>query len=401
MCLFKKILGFTILFLVVNTIHGQSLNELKKQKEKTAQEIEYINNLLQETGKNARTSLNRLAVLEKSIKLQGNLINNINSEIVYLDTSISRSLKRVDSLTVELSSVKEKYSSMIRYARRNQDANNQLVFLLSAEDFNQAYKRFVYLRQYADYRRRQAEQISEIKRSLDQQIANFNMRKDEKQRLLTSKVKQTEIIEQQKVSQNEYYSELQQKEKELKKKLEAQRRAEIRLQQEIERIIAEEAKKVAAKSKTEPGFVMSSEDRVLTGDFSKNQGNFPWPVGRGLITDHFGEHPHPVLKYVMMRNAGIDITTQAGEKARAIYKGEVSKVVAIPGGNMAVIIRHGNYLTVYSNLVSVSVQSGQKVDTKQDIGTIFTDSDEDNKTVLKFQIWRENNKLDPEQWIVR
>jgi septal ring factor EnvC (AmiA/AmiB activator) len=398
---FKKILVFFALFLFVNTIHAQSLNELKKQKEKTAQEIEYINSLLQETGKNVRSSLNRLAVLEKSIILQSNLINNINSEIVYLDASISKSLRTVDSSTVELSSVKEKYAAMIRYARRNQDANNQLVFLLSAEDFNQAYKRFVYLRQYADYRRRQAEQISEVKHTLDQQIADFNKRKDEKQRLLTSKVKQTEIIEQQKVTTNEYYSDLQKKEKELKKKLENQRRAELRLQQEIERIIAEEAKKVAAKSKTEPGFVMTPEDKVLSGDFSKNQGKFPWPVNRGLITDHFGEHPHPVLKYVMMRNAGIDITTQAGEKARAIYKGEVSKVVAIPGGNMAVIIRHGNYLSVYSNLASVSVQTGQNVDTKQDIGTIFTDADEDNKTVLKFQIWRENIKLDPEQWIVR
>ena len=120
---------------------------------------------------------------------------------------------------------------------------------------------------------------------------------------------------------------------------------------------------------------------------------------KGLITDHFGEHPDLVLKHVIKRNAGIDIATQSGAKARAVFKGEVTKVLAIPGGNMAIILRHGSYLTVYSNLANVSVQVGQKVDTKQDIGTVFTDRDDDNKTVLKFQLWYENNKLDPEKWI--
>jgi septal ring factor EnvC (AmiA/AmiB activator) len=218
---------------------------------------------------------------------------------------------------------------------------------------------------------------------------------------LVSKVNQTKIIERQKKQQNDVYSELQQKEKDLKKKLENQRKAELRLQQEIERVIADEAKKASRKSSKETGFVMTSEEKVLSGDFNNNRGKFPWPVQRGLITDHFGEHPHAVLKYVVVRNSGIDITTQANAKARAIFKGEVTKVVAIPGGNMAVIIRHGNYLTVYSNLSEVFVKAGQKVDIKEDIGSIFTDQDEDNKTVLKFQLWRENTKLDPEDWLSR
>ncbi len=400
MSFLPKISLLVLLIFFLKTVQGQSLNELRKQKEKTAQEIEYINNLLKETGKNARTSLNRLAVLERSIKLQSNLINNINSEIIYLDSSILKSQRAVDSLTVELAAVKEKYASMIRYARRNQDSNNQLLFLFSAEDFNQAYKRFVYLRQYADYRRRQAEQITAVKFALDSMITDFNKRKDEKQQLLSVKMSQTQKYEKQKVDQSEYHAELQKKEKELRNKLEAQRKAEVRLQQEIERIIAEEARKAAARAKKEPSSAVTVEEKALSDDFSRNQGRFPWPVARGLITDHFGEHPHQVLKHVMVRNSGIDITTQAGEKARVIFKGQVSKVVAIPGGNMAVIVRHGNYLTVYSNLVNVSVQTGQKVDTKQEIGTIFTDSGEDNKTVLKFQIWRENVKLNPEQWII-
>jgi len=396
-----KLICFSFFVCFSFTTFGQSLDELRLQKEKTASEIEYINNLLKETNSNAKASLNRLAVLERQIKLQDNLINNITGEIGYLDTSIQQNSKRIDSLSSELESVKVKYAAMIRYASRNQNSNNQMLFLLSSEDFNQAYKRFIYLRQYADYRRKQAERISDFKNSIGGQLLEFNKRKEQKQNLLVSKVRQTQIIEQQKKQQNDVYSDLQQKEKDLKRKLDNQRKAELRLQQEIERVISDEAKKVTRKNSKEPGLALTPAEKVLSGDFSKNRGKFPWPVQHGLITDHFGDHPHAVLKYVIVRNSGIDITTQANEKARAIFKGEVTKVVAIPGANYAVIIRHGNYLTVYSNLSDVYVRAGQSIEIKDEIGSIFTDQDDDNKTVLKFQLWRESTKLDPEDWLIR
>ena len=394
-----KFIFFTFCIFIGLNAFGQSLEELRRRKEKTASEIEYINNLLKETNSNAKVSLNRLSVLERQIKLQDALINNITGEIGYLDTSIQQNLRRIDSLGIALQSVKIKYAGMIRYADRNQDNSNQLLFVLSAQDFNQGYKRFIYLREYADYRRKQAEKISLFKISITNQLLEFNRRKDQKQQLLVSKVNQTQIIEKQKKLQKDVYAELHQKEKELSKKLENQRKAELRLQQEIERVIADEAKKGSRKTSNEKGFVMTSEEKVLSGDFSNNRGKFPWPVQRGLITDHFGEHPHAVLKYVVVRNAGVDITTQVNAKARAIFKGEVTKVIAIPGGNLAVIIRHGNYLTVYSNLREVFVKAGQLVDSKEEIGSIFTDQSDDNKTVLKFQLWRENTKLDPEEWL--
>jgi len=398
---FVKLICFSIFICFSSNTFGQSLDELRKQKEKTASEIEYINSLLKETNINAKASLNRLAVLERQIKLQDNLINNITGEIGYLDTSIQQNSKRIDSLSTELESVKLKYTSMIRYANRNQNSNNQLLFLLSSADFNQAYKRFIYLKQYADYRRKQAERITEFKSSIGGQLIEFNIRKEQKKDLLVSKVKQTKIIEQQKIQQNDVYSDLQQKEKDLKKKLENQRRAELRLQQEIERVISDEAKKLTRKKSKEPGLSLTPAEKVLSGDFSNNRGKFPWPVLRGVITDHFGDHPHAVLKYVVVRNSGIDITTQANAKARTIFKGEVTKVVAIPGANYAVIIRHGNYLTVYSNLNDVFVKAGQNVEIKDEIGSVFTDLNDDNKTVLKFQLWRESTKLDPEDWLIR
>ena len=223
----KFVIVVSISFFVCCTFNslGQSLEDLRKQKENTASEIEYINKLLKETNTNAKASLNRLAVLERQIKLQDIYINNIVGEISFLDTSIQQNLKRIDSLSRNLTIVKQKYAAMIRYAQRNQDSNNQWLFLFSAKDFNQAYKRFIYLRQYADYRRKQADRISEFKKSITNQLLELNERKNEKQNLLVSKVNQTKIIEKQKILQSGVFSELQQKEKELRSKLENQRKA--------------------------------------------------------------------------------------------------------------------------------------------------------------------------------
>jgi septal ring factor EnvC (AmiA/AmiB activator) len=395
----KRILAGLICMALFYSSFGQSINDLRKQKEKTSQEINYINNLLKETDQNAKSSINRLTILEEKIRLQESLISNISSELTYLDSTISRSTQNIDSLNADLVLIKNRYAGMIRYARRNQDMNNQLLFLLSAEDFNQAYKRFTYLKQYADYRRTQAEEIAGLKVKLEKLVEDLNKKKDDKKQLLSSKISQSDKFAKQKSEQKEYYASLQKKEKELKKKLENQQAIASKLEKEIEKSIAEEARKNAKKTAKVPGIKQSPELKNLSDDFSMNKGKLPWPLQKGLITDHFGEHPDLVLKHVIRRNSGIDITTQSGAKARSVFKGEVTKVMPNIGGNMAIIIRHGSYLTVYSNLSSVLVQVGQKVDTRQEIGTIFTDKEDDNKTVLKFQLWFESTKQDPEKWI--
>ena len=197
-----------------------------------------------------------------------------------------------------------------------------------------------------------------------------------------------------KKKQSSYYQELKKKEKDLKKHLEYQQRIDDKLTKEIERIIEEEARKSKTKAPT-------PEEKTFSDNFEKNKGNFPWPVATGVITDRFGEHSHAVMKNIIVNNNGIDITTDPGEKARSIFNGTVSRVFAIPGGNMAVIIRHGEYISVYSNLKEVYVKQGDKVETKQNIGLIYSDPSEDNKTILKFQIRKESLKLNPEEWISR
>ena len=227
MVLFSKKIVFILLLLgVVSSASGQgkSINDLRKQKEKTTLEIEYINHLLKETDQNTKTSINRLTMLEQKIRLQESLISNINSELTYLDSTIERSSKNLDSLNTDLAMIRSRYAGMIRYARRNQDTNNQLLFLLSADDFNQAYKRFAYLKQYADYRRTQAEEISALKEKLEKLVVDLNARKSEKQMALSSKKSQSDKYAKQKADQKEYYAQLQKKEKDLKLSLSAEKR---------------------------------------------------------------------------------------------------------------------------------------------------------------------------------
>jgi murein DD-endopeptidase MepM/ murein hydrolase activator NlpD len=389
-----KFLILFISFFVSFYTMGQSLDELSKEKEKTAKEIIYTNKLLRDAGKNAEASLSHLILIRRQLKLQKKLIEEINSEIKLINISIADNTLIVSLINSDLEIIKENYASMIRYAGRNSSIDNKLLFILSSEDFNQAYKRFIYLKQYSDYRRKQIVLISSLKGLLYKKNEDLESRKKEKRYLLVAKRKETEELLNQKSSQNTYYAELQSQQRKLKAKLNKQLKIERKLQQEIEKVIALEKNK---GKKTD--YELTPEELMLSDDFSKNKGTFPWPVKHGVITAKYGEHPHPVLKHVKVRNNGIDITTNQREKARTVFRGEVTRVVAIPGGNMAVIIRHGNYLTVYSNLSAVYVKVGQVVNTLQEIGAIFTDSKSANETILKFQLWNENKKENPENWL--
>jgi septal ring factor EnvC (AmiA/AmiB activator) len=262
---------------------------------------------------------------------------------------------------------------------------------------NQAYKRWLYLRQYAKYRKSQGEVILLVTDELNENLAKLEKKKALKTALLQGKLNEFNMLEKQRGEENKAVLSLQQKQKNLKKQIREQQKIQDELNRKIEKMLEEEARKTASKS----GYQMTPEQQLISADFEKNKGRIPWPVAKGIITEHFGIHSHPVLKQIQVRSNGIDISTEAGSKARAVFAGEVSRVFAISGGNMAVIIRHGSYLSVYSNLKDVMVKAGQKVALKQDIGTIYTDKADGNTTVVKFQIWKENQKLDPESWITR
>jgi septal ring factor EnvC (AmiA/AmiB activator) len=299
----------------------------------------------------------------------------------------------------DMKEIKKEYSELIRSAYRNKNAYDGILLLLSADNVNQAFRRHLYMKHYTAYRESQAEIIGAIQLALNQKSEKLEQQKLIKLQLITDIKKETQQLSQEKTEKNTEIQKLQKEQQSLRKKLQQQREIEQRLENEIQKIIEEESKK--SKSAGGSGFSLTPEQKLIGDSFVQNKKRLPWPVERGVIIEHFGINQHPVLTNVQTRNNGISISTEAGAKVRSVFNGEVSRVFGITGGNTAVIIRHGKYLSVYSNLREVTVKKGDKVLTKQIIGTVYTDSDDDNKSILKFQIWLENQKLNPEDWIGR
>lgn len=402
----KIFLLLAVFILSAVFLQAQSLDELRKKKEKTNEQIKYTTKLLNDAKKTEKQTLNKYKILNKQIELRTNLITGINSEVGVLADFIDQNAWLVNSLNADLEELKREYAAMILFAQKNQTNYNKLLFVLSANSFNQAYKRLVYLRQYTEYRKKQAELIQWIRDLIQVKVGRLQVQRTEKETLLQSQKQEAEKLNKEKKQQGKVLTSLQKKQKDFEKKLREQQKIEAQLSNEIQKIIEEEVRKAKERSKakekktgkpsTSKVFEMTPEEKLASGLFEQNKRRLPWPVERGVITDHFGVHEHPVLKNIQVKNNGIDISTAEGAIARAVFAGEVSKVFVVSGGNYAVIIRHGKYLTVYSNLVNVRVKSGDKVAIKQTIGTIGTD---DDKTVLKFQIWNENVKQNPEAWI--
>lgn len=388
-------------FLIFNCFIGfsQSIDELQKKKQEAENEIKYTTKLLSEVQKNQKLSLNRLQLLNRQIEQRNAVISAINSEINLYQQLIDNNTLAIRIMTDDIKELKKEYAELIRSAYRNRNAYDQVLFLLSAENANQAYRRYLYMRHYTTFRQGQAEIIEAIQEVLNIKAENLEQQKLIKIQLVSDTKKEAQQLSQEKTQKNSEVQKLQKEQQDLRKKLQQQREIEQRLEREIQKIIEEEGRKSKAAGTT--GFSLTPEQKLVGDNFAQNKKRLPWPVERGVVTEHFGINQHPVLANVQTRNNGISITTEAGAKVRAIFNGEVSRIFGIAGGNTAVIIRHGKYLTVYSNLREATVKMGDKVNTKQTIGTVYTDAEDGNKSILKFQIWLENQKLNPEEWIGR
>ena len=390
------ITGVLILFHFCS--YSQSVNDLRTKRENTIKEIEYTSRLLNEVEKNRKLSLNQLQLLTNKIDQRNELLSSLLSEIQIYDECISDNEMVIDMLQADLKKIKDEYAEMIRSAYRNRNAADQLVFILSADDFNHAYRRYLYLKKYTAYRKSQVELMESLEVLLNRKSLDLKQQNQTKQELVVLTTNEREKLLIEKEQQTADLQKLQTEKNNLQQKLSQQQQEEQLLENEIQQIIDEQTPKNG--NEDDPGFALTPEQKLIGDNFEQNKKRLPWPVERGVITEHFGIHQHLVLTNVQIKNNGINITTEAGSKVWAIFNGEVSRVFGITGGNTAVIIRHGNYLTVYSNLKEAIVKKGDRVTTKQEIGTVYTDS-EDQKSILKFQIWLENQKLDPEDWIGR
>lgn len=398
-------LSILFVFLSLGLAHSQSSAELKKKQKQLNENISYTEKLLgqiQEDTKNSRTII---TLVDKKINQREELILSIREEISLLDQKISRNEDLIDALEADINRLKEEYAKMVVQAYKTRNATDKVMYIFASEDFTQAYHRIKYMQQLSEYRKRQAEAIIHTQQSLERKRSALEEIRAQKNAILHEQNQEKLTLSREKEEKEKQLKALTGKESQYKKELaQAQKKAEelrVAIKKAIEREI--ELKNAAAKksnsTKGAPAVVaLTPEARELSNNFVANKGKLPWPVDKGEITSYFGEQPHPFLKGIKIKNNGITISTTEGARARAVFDGEVSKIIILPGAGKIVMLRHGEYITVYTNLKETFVSTGDKVKTKEELGVVLTDK---GKTEFEFWLWKDTLLLDPAFWIFK
>ncbi len=428
--------------------------KLIQKKKKIEKEINQTNDQLNKTKKDKAANLNQLLLLNRNIVKRQELITTITTEVSGLDKHVNALSDTITRLSGELQSLKKEYARMIYSANKNRNSYSRLMFVFASQSFNQAYQRLKYFQQYSAYRQTQVKLIEKTQVSLSSKKKEIEHVKMTKLTLAQQQELEKQRLTQEKEQKNTAIRKLSNKEKELLVTLHEHEQAVNRLQSAIEAMIAEEirkaeevrkaalARKVAAARKAEtarkeresnarnkatkpavkpilntasksgakepvnaestkePTLDLTPKQASLSQNFAQNKGKLPWPVERGAISSSFGEHAHPLYKDIKIKNNGIDILTNKGAKARSVFNGVVSSVMTIPSMHNIVIIRHGDYLTVYANLGEVYIKKGDAVSIRQPIGLVYTNPS-NAKTMLQFQVWHSSALQNPETWISR
>ena len=372
---------------------ADSVKDLQKKQRQLQAEIEQTNKMLKQTKKDESATMNKLQLLNQNIKTQKKLIHTLDSEITALNREMKRLSNTRDSLQVILERYKADYAQMVRQSHYARMQQSPLLFLLASDSFQQLARRTRYLQEFAHFRQEQVRRIENTQAEIDTQNELLENNKADKQAALSTRKREQANLQRDERKQKNMLNQLKSKEKDLNKQIKQKQKKVDELNRKIDEMVRKQTEKA---SKT----TLTKEQQLIAGGFEANKGRLPWPVEKGMISGHFGKQQHPVYSQVTIDNKGIYLQTTAGTKARAVYKGEVTSCFMV-GGTYAVIVQHGNYRTVYSNLSKLSVKQGDKVDTKQAIGTIFTDPEQDQKTELYFQIYKDKNIQNPELWIAK
>ena len=378
---------------LVPVLSAESVKDLQKKQRKLQDEIEQTNKMLKQTKKDETATLNKLQLINKNIKNQKQLIHTLDNEIVALNREMKQLGATRDSLQIVLERYKDDYAEMVRKSHYAQVQQSPLLFLLSSDNFQQLARRARYLQEFARFRQEQVRRIENTQAEIDTQNELLRANKSDKETALSSRKREQENLKRDERKQQNMLNQLKLKEKDLSKQLQQKQKKVAALNKKIDEMVRKQTEKA---SKT----TLTKEQKLLAGGFEANKGRLPWPVEKGMISGHFGKQQHPVYSQVTIDNKGIYLQTVAGAKARSVYKGEVTSCFMI-ANTYAVIIQHGNYRTVYSNLIKLMVKQGDKVEPKQAIGTIFTDPEQDQKTELYFQIYKDRDILNPELWIAK
>lgn len=401
---------FVIYFFAINS-YSQSTENLKQKKLIIEKEISYTNQLLEKVEKDKKKSVNYLKVLQKQIKNQNNLLATLDKEFKLIDRQIIKIKEKIfitksdiENEEKRLKRLKEEYAKMIYNMHVNKAGRTDLIFIVSAESFNQAYKRLAYLKQYTTFRKSQTQKIQETKdvlklkgeNLLKEESSLFNASVD-KNKVIISKTEELKLLNKIQTEKKEISKELIKSEKKIKKELKEKEKLMALLDEEIRRVIEEEIKKLRSEGKDKV-YDLTPEAKILSNEFVSNRGNLPWPLSTGIIVNYFGKQKHEVFSGVETFNNGIDIATDKEAIIRAVFDGVISRIFFIKGVGKAILINHGEYYTVYSGVKDVLVKVNDKILAKEKIGVVETKYPEE-KTELHFEIWKNYEKMDPSKWL--
>ncbi|MDO9138607.1 MAG: peptidoglycan DD-metalloendopeptidase family protein [Lutibacter sp.] len=397
----KYIFLFSALFLSVGiSAQDSKRDNLEARKNQIKKEIVYLDGLLKTTKKAERNLLVEVKDLTDKIKKREELITVISHESSELGNEIYTNQLEINKNQRNLEALKKDYSQMIFKSYKSKSQNSRIMFLLSSENFYQGYKRFQYMKQYSSFRKNQAEEIQRKTIEIQALTDTLISKKKQKQDLLTEQQQERIVIQKEKKEQEGLLSQVKEKENKYKRQITQFQREERKIDAQIDKIIRD-AIVASNKNTSKPAsttFTLTAEAKELATKFTSNKGQLPWPVEKGFVSTYYGKQPHPVVKTTTIQSNGVRITTDSGSKARAVFEGTVLSVQVMGGNLKAVLIQHGDYISVYKNLENVFVHVGQKVKTKQEIGTIFTDKIT-GKTILGFVLSRNVTTENPASWI--
>jgi septal ring factor EnvC (AmiA/AmiB activator) len=380
--------------------------ELEREKAEVQARLREFDNILKQTTASKKTSLGELNVLTRQFETQNRLVNTLNREIRLLTQEINETEKKISDLESQLKDLKAEYSRMIYSSSKLNRGLSIVAFVFSSSNFNQLYMRLKYLQQYSESRKQQAAQIEKLSQELIDQRALLDKRKADKVNVLSEEQREKAELERLRKSQESVVNTLTKKEKDLQKQIAATKKQQDQLNRMIKQVIEDEIKRAEAEAKKQnstttkkagTSMPMTPEAAALSSSFAGNKGKLPWPVETGFVSQRYGTYPHPTLKGITLESDGIDIRTQPNSNVRAVFDGTVTKITTMPGFGGTVIIKHGEYYTMYSRLKNITVKSGQTVKAKDIIAQAGVNAEGESE--VHFQTWKGLQIMDPATWI--
>ena len=391
----RKFNSFLLILLIYSfpSYSQQSRSSLEKERDENLVRIQEAETILDQTEKSKNITVGKLNVINKQIRNRESLIVNLRSDINFQSNEIIIIRNLISSLKRDLTILNGEYSNMIYSSFKSRSSLDKLTYIFSSKDYNQMFRRFNYIFQYSKFRKNQIIEINKVSDELENQEINLSEVNKKQKKLLSDELSENNKLQKLKGRQRKVISDLNKKQRNLRKEISERKEALENLDKLIRDIIRREKEALISNNDEELNIL------EITEGFEANIGKFEWPVRSGFISNRFGEHPHPILKNIKVKNDGIDIQTNRSSKVHAIYTGKVSTVAFIPGMNNVIIINHGEYYTLYAKLKNLKVEKGDIIKEDQIIADLVTNND--GITQLQFQIWKNNIKLNPENWIIK